>query len=90
VTATYLVFLAAEPDTLIARKFGKDAAAEVAAKARGVEERFAASAKSNDMQQELIAFDRKLKAAGLNPGTSADLTVATLFAHELSAAEARS
>ena len=27
-----------------------------------------------------MAFDHALKARGLNPGTSADLTVATLFA----------
>jgi triphosphoribosyl-dephospho-CoA synthase len=31
----------------------------------------------------LTAFDRALKERGLNPGTSADLTVATLFAAKL-------
>jgi triphosphoribosyl-dephospho-CoA synthase len=31
----------------------------------------------------LAAFDASLKARGLNPGTSADLTVATLFAERL-------
>jgi triphosphoribosyl-dephospho-CoA synthase len=30
-----------------------------------------------------LIFDQNLKAAGLNPGTSADLTVATLFAERL-------
>ena len=30
------------------------------------------------------AWDDALKAAGINPGTSADLTVATLLAAELS------
>jgi triphosphoribosyl-dephospho-CoA synthase len=34
-----------------------------------------------------MAFDRSLKARGLNPGTSADLTVATLFAASLQALE---
>ena len=32
---------------------------------------------------ELLAFDASLKARGFNPGTSADLTVATLFADRL-------
>jgi triphosphoribosyl-dephospho-CoA synthetase len=32
------------------------------------------------MQLDLLRFDATLKAQGLNPGTSADLTVATLFA----------
>jgi triphosphoribosyl-dephospho-CoA synthase len=31
----------------------------------------------------LLAWDAALKAKGINPGTSADLTVATLFAHRL-------
>ncbi len=31
----------------------------------------------------MMAFDRALKERGLNPGTSADLTVATLFAEGL-------
>jgi triphosphoribosyl-dephospho-CoA synthase len=38
---------------------------------------------------ELLAFDASLKARGLNPGTSADLTVATLFAAALQALEGR-
>jgi triphosphoribosyl-dephospho-CoA synthase len=37
--------------------------------------------------RDLLAFDRSLKARGLNPGTSADLTVATLFAASLQALE---
>jgi triphosphoribosyl-dephospho-CoA synthase len=31
----------------------------------------------------LLAWDAALKAKNINPGTSADLTVATLFAHRL-------
>jgi triphosphoribosyl-dephospho-CoA synthase len=34
-------------------------------------------------QEALAAFDRTLKAQGLNPGTSADMTVASLFAAAL-------
>jgi triphosphoribosyl-dephospho-CoA synthase len=36
-----------------------------------------------DLFAELLAWDAVLKARGINPGTTADLTVATLFAHRL-------
>ncbi len=39
------------------------------------------------MTAPLMAFDLALKERGLNPGTSADLTVATLFAAALEALE---
>ncbi len=39
------------------------------------------------LEPDLLAFDRSLKARGLNPGTSADLTVTTLFAASLQALE---
>jgi triphosphoribosyl-dephospho-CoA synthase len=35
------------------------------------------------LEQDLLGFDAELKAARINPGTSADLTVATVFAHRL-------
>jgi triphosphoribosyl-dephospho-CoA synthase len=35
------------------------------------------------MAGPLVAFDASLKERKLNPGTSADLTVATLFAYAL-------
>jgi triphosphoribosyl-dephospho-CoA synthase len=37
----------------------------------------------NRLLADLLAWDRSLKQRALNPGTSADLTVATLFAHRL-------
>ena len=37
------------------------------------------------MTEGLLRWDAALKARGINPGTSADLTVATLFASRLSA-----
>ena len=36
-----------------------------------------------DLLSELLEWDAVLKARGINPGTTADLTVATLFAHRL-------
>ncbi|HET7850279.1 MAG TPA: triphosphoribosyl-dephospho-CoA synthase, partial [Pseudolabrys sp.] len=37
----------------------------------------------DEIMPTLLAWDAKLKEAGINPGTSADLTVATVFAHRL-------
>jgi triphosphoribosyl-dephospho-CoA synthase len=82
-TRVYLGFLAHVPDTLIERKFGDDAAAEVAEEARAIEASFAEAGEPEDMTAPLLSFDRSLKERGLNPGTSADLTVATLFAAAL-------
>jgi triphosphoribosyl-dephospho-CoA synthase len=81
----YLGFLATIPDTLIARKFGASQAATVRQEAQNLEARFAECANPQAVEPDLVAFDRSLKAAGLNPGTSADLTVATLFAASLKA-----
>jgi triphosphoribosyl-dephospho-CoA synthase len=38
-----------------------------------------ATGESPDGDAGLAAWDESLKAQGINPGTSADLTVATLF-----------
>lgn len=79
----YLGFLAHVPDTLIERKFGERIAAEVREEARPIEAGLTESPSPEAMTAPLVAFDSALKARGLNPGTSADLTVATLFAAAL-------
>jgi triphosphoribosyl-dephospho-CoA synthase len=67
----YLTLLAAVPDTLIARKRGRDAAEQVSAGA----------ARVLAGQAALEAFDASLRQDGnaLNPGTTADLVTAVLF-----------
>ena len=82
-TYVYLGFLAHIPDTLIERKFGSEAASEVRDEARPIEAGLSQCATPQDMAAPLHAFDASLKERGLNPGTSADLTVATLFAAAL-------
>ncbi len=85
-TYVYLGFLAAIPDTLIARKFGIELAEGVRREAQALAE----TAESPDLEAlmpKLSAFDRSLKQRGLNPGTSADLTVVTLFAAALQASD---
>ena len=79
--AVYLAFLGKFPDTHIFRKFGAEAAAAVQRWAQEMRASFHAT--RGDCLAELLAFDARLKARGFNPGTSADLTVATLFADRL-------
>lgn len=86
-TALYLSFLAAIPDTLIARKFGSKAAVKLREEVRALEAYMAEMPSPQDRWAALMAFDESLKERGLNPGTSADLTVATLFAFALKGLE---
>jgi triphosphoribosyl-dephospho-CoA synthase len=86
-TAAYLAFLAGVPDSHIARKYGGERAQAVCALALPHAERLAEAHDPEGLVADLLAFDRELKAAGLNPGTSADLTVACLFVHRIEAAE---
>jgi len=83
VTFLYLGFLAQIPDTLIERKHGSRVAASLLEEAAPIEASLAAAETPEAMRAPLLAFDRSLKERGLNPGTSADLTVATLFAAAL-------
>jgi triphosphoribosyl-dephospho-CoA synthase len=78
----YLRFIAALPDTHIWRKYGLAAALEVQREAAEMLSIF--QKRRDDCVADLLAFDQSLKARGRNPGTSADLTVATLFADRLS------
>ncbi len=81
--AVHLAFLAAFPDSHIARKFGPEAAAAVRREAMDVAAKVDFTAKAARRHPPLLAFDASLKRRGLNPGTTADLTVATLFAAAL-------
>jgi triphosphoribosyl-dephospho-CoA synthase len=74
----YLHWLAHAPDSHIVRKHGPAVAHSVLGAAqrwRGLE--------APEADPAFAAWDESLKAAGVNPGTSADLTVATLLAGAL-------
>jgi triphosphoribosyl-dephospho-CoA synthase len=81
--SVYLGFLAGFPDSHIARKRGPAAAQAVQHAAAAVYDLFMTSADPAESLPDLLDFDSRLKADGLNPGTSADLAVATLFADRL-------
>lgn len=82
--AVYLAFLAAFPDSHVGRKYGFEAADNLRREA----DRFLAGLISSDRDivfAAALTWDASLKKRALNPGTSADLTVATLFADSLAA-----
>lgn len=81
--AVHLAFMAAFPDSHILRKFGAETAEQVRMEAAALLPRIDFRAPTDERHRPLAAFDAALKARGLNPGTSADLTVATLFAAAL-------
>ncbi len=74
VQRVFLGFLAAMPDSHIVRKHGAAVAQTVMASAQAWR---AAGWPARD--PDFARWDEDLKQRGINPGTSADLTVATLF-----------
>jgi len=78
VQALYLALLAGFPDAHIVRKHGAATAQAVTAEAAPWLAR-ARGGETLDADPAFAAWDESLKARGLNPGTSADLTVAALF-----------
>lgn len=82
-SGVYLAFLAGAPDTHIARKHGSEIAEHVRREAATLKDALAAEHDARLIVEELKRFDSSLKSRGLNPGTSADFTVATLFAAAL-------
>lgn len=83
VTAVHLHFMASFLDSHIVRKYGETIANLVQNEAREREMEFSKVFNPKNYQAELLTFDSALKKRGLNPGTSADLTVATLLLHAL-------
>lgn len=79
----YLGFLAAFPDSHVARKHGAAAAEQVRRDASRLQAQTRAASRLDDILPTILDWDSTLKQRGINPGTSADLTVATLFAHRL-------
>lgn len=78
----YLGLLGLFPDSHIARKFGGEIAERVRREASAFATRLDVEP---DRDRALDAFDLHLKAQGINPGTTADLTVAAVFAAKLQA-----
>jgi triphosphoribosyl-dephospho-CoA synthase len=80
-TALYLYWLSHYPDSHIVRKYGMDVATAVQEEARVHHAAFQALDNPKNYLPQLLAFDQHLKSRAINPGTSADFTVATLLLH---------
>lgn len=78
VQAVFLHYLASAPDSHIVRKHGPQAGQRVTQEAVAWVER-SGQGEALDADPAFAAWDESLKQRGLNPGTSADLTVATAF-----------
>jgi triphosphoribosyl-dephospho-CoA synthase len=83
ISAIYLGFLADFFDSHIVRKYGEAVARTVQDSAIRYDAELQAAWDPSRLADELLAWDAALKTKNLNPGTSADLTVATLFVHRL-------
>jgi triphosphoribosyl-dephospho-CoA synthase len=89
ITAAYLGFLSAFADSHIVRKYGAARAEAVRYRAAQLDAELLSQASPAAMTATLLSFDAELKAEAVNPGTSADLTVASLFALRLETAAPR-
>lgn len=84
-TALYLGFLTRNPDTHVMRKHGEALAIALMAEAQEYADRYWVTDNIKLVQKDLLGWDASLKLRDINPGTSADLTVATLLATYLQA-----
>lgn len=82
-TAVHLRLMAQFLDSHIVRKQGETIAKMVQAEAAAHEADFLKAYNPKNYQTPLLRFDADLKKRGLNPGTSADMTVATLLMAQL-------
>lgn len=77
-TGCYVSLLAAWPDSHVVRKHGAAVAERLRARAGEVESALKACENPRSLSPVLTGFDDELKAGGVNPGTTADLTVASV------------
>ncbi len=83
VVSCYLKLMAAIPDTHITRKYGAATSKDIQKHAIRLEKRFNACQNMSDTVKLLTQSDHDMKREGINPGTSADLTVASVLAFNL-------
>jgi triphosphoribosyl-dephospho-CoA synthase len=79
----YMAFFAGFPDSHVVRLHGAEIASHVQAEAAAARAGFESAGDEAARIALLMDFDRNLKARSINPGTSADLTVASLLVHAL-------
>ena len=85
-TAVYLSQLIRQPDTLIIRKHGVLKAKQISDMIAPLAEQILVAEEPIAYGDQLLALDSELKASAINPGTTADITVTTLFIAKISQA----
>ncbi|MEJ2465009.1 MAG: triphosphoribosyl-dephospho-CoA synthase [Candidatus Thiodiazotropha sp.] len=83
ITGLYLSLLARFPDTHIQRKHGIYKAIGISLHAAELVQQLSRMDKPEHYHLRLLQVDTEFKRKGINPGTSADMTVATLFISHL-------
>jgi len=69
IVSAFIDLLSSEPDTFVVKKHGKEVAGEVMRKAREVREGL----------RDISAFDQECIDAGINPGSIADIIIASIY-----------
>ena len=88
-TAVFLSQWQRQPDSLIIRKKGLLKAREINDMIAPLASEVLASKDPMEHKSSLLSLDNKLKSIEINPGTTADITVATLFVAQLESAGIR-
>ncbi len=78
ITTLHMAYLAQFPDSHIARKYGEAAASGVRTRAIALSPLWRPVAQRST-ERDLLDLDAELKRQNVNPGTTADLVVATVF-----------
>jgi len=81
--AVFVSLLRQIPDTHIERKFGKQLTGMIQAEMERLDKTLFETAEPEEIVPQIQAIDTRFKKAGINPGTTADLTVASLLAVRL-------
>ena len=77
----YLRLLSSIPDTLICRKQGSECAQNVMETATQLVDKLSENKKLSQISADIILWDNELKHKAINPGTTADMTAATLLVY---------
>jgi triphosphoribosyl-dephospho-CoA synthase len=80
-TGCYMAIASAWPDSHVERKCGHGRASDVQRRMQAVAKAFEACENPQAATAMLLRFDGELKREGVNPGTSADLAVASALVH---------
>lgn len=81
--ATFVALLRRIPDTHVERKFGQRYTEMIQAKMARLERELSQAVELGQILRKIRQVDAEFKQMGINPGTTADLTVATLLAVRL-------